>query len=42
MKKTKNIKIDENIHKELKIYCVINGFKITNFMEMLILKNIKI
>jgi len=41
METTKNIKICEDIHRELKIYCAINGFKINDFVEELILKNIK-
>jgi hypothetical protein len=37
-KKIKNIKISEETHKMLKIYCEDNGLKIYKFLESLIKK----
>jgi len=42
MKKTKNIKISEELHKKIKIYCAINSYKINNFIENIIRKSITI
>lgn len=39
MKKTKNLKISEDIHNILKIHCDKKGFKIYKFLESIILEN---
>jgi hypothetical protein len=41
IKKIKNLKIDESVHKQLKKYCDINGLKIYKFLENLIIENCK-
>jgi len=33
MYKTKNLKISEKLHKEIKIYCVSNDLKINDWVE---------
>ena len=40
-KKIKNLKIDADIHNQLKLYCDKNGFKIYKFLERLIIENCK-
>ncbi len=42
MKKIKNIKISEDSHKILKLYCNRNGLKLYKFLEKLIESNCKI
>ena len=39
--KTKNIKISEDVHRDLKIFCAIKNLKIKNYIENMILKNIQ-
>jgi|TARA_B100000767_G_C19736417_1_gene524156 hypothetical protein len=41
MKKLKTIKVSEEIHKDVKIYCAINGLKVIDFVESLIKNEIK-
>lgn len=37
----KSLKIDEKIHKEMKIYCVRNDFKIKEWLEEIIKKELE-
>lgn len=37
----KSIKINDDIHSELKLYCVKNKITITNFLEKIIIDKIK-
>jgi hypothetical protein len=39
---TKSIRIDKNIHKKLKIYCIENELKINNILEKIISEYLKI
>lgn len=41
VKKIKNLKIDAEIHNQLKKYCDKNGLKIYKFLEKLIIENCK-
>jgi hypothetical protein len=41
VKKIKNLKIDAEIHIQLKKYCDKNGLKIYKFLEKLIIENCK-
>ncbi len=41
MKELKSIKIDKNIHKNLKIFCSKNDFKINTILEKIIVEYIK-
>ena len=41
VKKIKNLKIDSEIHNQLKKYCDKNGLKIYKFLEKLIMENCK-
>lgn len=40
MKKTKNVKITEELHKELKVFCAVNSLKMSDFIEKTIKKSI--
>lgn len=40
-KELKTIRIDKNVHKQLKIYCSINDYSITEMVEKLILDLVK-
>lgn len=35
MKKLKTIKVSEEVHKDIKVYCAINGIKVIDFIESL-------
>jgi ribosomal protein S3AE len=39
MKKTKNLKISEDIHNLLKLHCEKKGLKIYKFIENIVLEN---
>lgn len=39
---TKNLKISEELHKQIKIYCAINGLKINKWVEKQLTEKINI
>ena len=41
MKKLKSIKISEEAHKQVKIYCAINEMKVIDWIEYLIKKELE-
>jgi hypothetical protein len=41
MTNLKNIKIDENIHRQLKTFCSSKGLKVGKFVELIIMSSIK-
>lgn len=40
MKKLKNLKISEELHKKIKIHCAINSINIINFIEEVLKKEL--